>query len=84
MHVPTMVNHKTRDGDGSTRPSGTLRPPCGSLKRPINLGLGKLDRRTGKHKQAPEHLSTATTMYREVDMQFWLEHADVETKERAR
>jgi tetratricopeptide (TPR) repeat protein len=38
-----------------------------------HLGLGKLYRRTGKHEQAQEPLTTATTMYREMDMQFWLE-----------
>ena len=40
-----------------------------------HLGLGKLYRRTGKREQAQEHLITATTMYREMDMRFWLEQA---------
>ena len=31
-----------------------------------HLGLGKLYRRTGKREQAQEHLTTATTMYREM------------------
>src|SRR5262245_18407262 len=31
-------------------------------------GLGKLYRRTGKREQAQEHLTTATTMYREMEM----------------
>ena len=39
------------------------------------LGLGRLYRRTGKREQAREHLTTATTMYREMGMQFWLEKA---------
>ena len=43
-----------------------------------HLGLGKLYRRTGKREQARAHLTTATTMYREMDMQFWLEHAEAE------
>ena len=42
-----------------------------------HLGLGKLYRRTGKREQAHEHLTTATTMYREMDMRFWLEQAQV-------
>ena len=46
-----------------------------------HLGLGKLYRRTGKHEQAREHLTTATTMYREMDMRFWLEQAEAEMKE---
>ena len=41
-----------------------------------HLGLGKLYRRTGKREQAREHLMTATTMYREMDMRFWLEQAE--------
>jgi len=41
-----------------------------------HLGLGKLYRRTGKREQAQEHLTTATTMYREMDMRFWLEKAE--------
>ena len=45
-----------------------------------HLGLGKLYRRTGTPKEAHEHLSTATTMYREMDMRFWLGQADAETK----
>ena len=40
-----------------------------------HLGLGKLYRRTGKCEQAQEHLTTATTMYREMGMTYWLEKA---------
>jgi hypothetical protein len=40
---------------------------------------GKLSRQTGKREQAQEHLATATTMYREMDMRFWLEQAESET-----
>ena len=40
-----------------------------------HLGLGKLYRRTGKREHARENLATATTMYREMDMGFWLEQA---------
>jgi tetratricopeptide (TPR) repeat protein len=45
-----------------------------------HLGLGKLYRRTGEHSQAQEHLTTATTMYREMDMRFWLEQAEAEAE----
>ena len=41
-----------------------------------HLGLGKLYRRTGERQRAHEHLTTATTMYREMDMRFWLEQAE--------
>jgi tetratricopeptide (TPR) repeat protein len=36
-----------------------------------HLGLGKLYRRLGKREQAQEHLTTAATMYREMDMRFY-------------
>jgi hypothetical protein len=38
-----------------------------------HLGLRKLHRRTGKREEAQEHLTTATTMYREMDIGFWPE-----------
>jgi len=41
-----------------------------------HLGLGKLYRRSGKRDQAGGHIATATTMYREMDMRFWLEQAE--------
>ena len=45
-----------------------------------HLGLGKLYRRTGDGVTAEEHLQTATTMYREMDMRFWLELIEAEMK----
>jgi tetratricopeptide (TPR) repeat protein len=46
-----------------------------------HLGLGKLYRRTGQREQARDHLTPATTMYRDMNMRFWLEEAESETKE---
>ena len=46
-----------------------------------HLGLAKLDRDIGQLEQAKEHLAIATTMYREMDMRFWLEQAEAEMKE---
>ena len=43
-----------------------------------NLGLGKLYRCTGKRERAQEHFTTATTMYREMDMRVWLAQAEAE------
>jgi tetratricopeptide (TPR) repeat protein len=43
-----------------------------------HLGLGKLYRRTDKREQAKEHFATATTMYREMGMTYWLEKAEAE------
>jgi class 3 adenylate cyclase/tetratricopeptide (TPR) repeat protein len=48
-----------------------------------HFGLGKLNRRTGKREQAREHLTIAITMYREMDMRFWLEEAEAELRELA-
>jgi tetratricopeptide (TPR) repeat protein len=45
-----------------------------------HLGLGKLYRRTNKREPAREHLTTATMMYREMGMTYWLEKAEVEMK----
>ena len=43
-----------------------------------HLSLGKLHRRTNNHAQARVHLNLATTMYREMDMTYWLEQAQAE------
>jgi hypothetical protein len=48
-----------------------------------HLGLGRLSRRTGKRELARDHLTTATTMYREMDMLFWLEQTEAEMRELA-
>ena len=42
------------------------------------LGLGRLYRRTGQREQAPEHFITATTMYGEMGMTYWLEQAEAD------
>ena len=43
-----------------------------------HLGLGTLYRRAGKREQAQEHLTSAMTMYRDMDMLFWLEQVEAE------
>ena len=48
-----------------------------------HLGLGRLFARTGKREQAREYLITATTMYREMGMTYWLEQAEIEMKKLA-
>ena len=69
-------------GEAHYRKALALAEPRGM--RPLvahcHLGLGKLYRRTGKREQAHEHLTTAATMYREMDMRFWLEKAETELK----
>ena len=44
-------------------------------------GLGKLYHRTNKRERAQEHLATATRMYREMAMTYWLEKAEAEMME---
>jgi tetratricopeptide (TPR) repeat protein len=41
-------------------------------------GLGKLYRSTGKREQAQAHLAAAISMYREMEMTYWLEKAEAE------
>jgi tetratricopeptide (TPR) repeat protein len=43
-----------------------------------HLGLGRLYRRTSNPEQAQDHLTTATAMYGEMDMRFWLAQAQPE------
>jgi tetratricopeptide (TPR) repeat protein len=69
-------------GAGHYRQALALAEPRGM--RPLvahcHLGLGKLSRRTNKREQAQEHLTTATTMYREMGMTYWLEKAEEESQ----
>jgi class 3 adenylate cyclase/tetratricopeptide (TPR) repeat protein len=72
-------------GEAHYRKALALAEPRGM--RPLvahcHLGLAKLYRSTGKREQATKHLSTAATMYREMDMRFWLEQAEGEMRELA-
>jgi class 3 adenylate cyclase/tetratricopeptide (TPR) repeat protein len=43
-----------------------------------HLGLGTLHRRTSQREQARDHLTTAMTMYRDMDMRSWFEQAEAE------
>jgi tetratricopeptide (TPR) repeat protein len=67
-------------GEAHYRDALALAEPRGM--RPLvahcHLGLGKLYRR--KREQAEEHFTTATTMYREMGMTYWLEKAEAEIR----
>jgi tetratricopeptide (TPR) repeat protein len=73
---------KTGQAEASYREALGIAEQIGT--RPLvahcHLGLGKLYRRTGQREQAYEHFTTATTMYREMDMRFWLEQAEAEMR----
>jgi tetratricopeptide (TPR) repeat protein len=58
---------------GLAEPRG-MRP----LVAHCHLGLGTLYARVGKPEQAREHLAAAATMFRDMDMRFWLAQADSE------
>ena len=45
-----------------------------------HVDLGKLYRRIGNTQQAKEHLTTATSMMREMEMGLWLDQAEVQLK----
>ena len=64
--------------DGHYRDALALAEELGMrpLMAHCHLGLGKLYRRTGKRNDAQECLTTATMMYREMDMRFWLDQAE--------
>jgi hypothetical protein len=81
----------TAERDRSYAPGEADRPYAEALgiadslrMRPLaahcHLGLGTLYRCTGKREQAEKHFTTATTMYREMGMTYWLEQAEAELK----
>jgi hypothetical protein len=43
-----------------------------------HLGLGRLYARADRREEVREPLTTAAAMYRQMDMAFWLEQAQVE------
>jgi uncharacterized protein HemY len=42
------------------------------------LALGRLCRRMDRGQEAQEHLTTATSMYSDMGMTYWLEKAEAE------
>jgi DNA-binding winged helix-turn-helix (wHTH) protein/tetratricopeptide (TPR) repeat protein len=72
-------------GEAHYRQALALAEPRGM--RPVvahcHFGLGKLYQRLGKQMEARIHLVTATSMYREMDMSFYLERAEAETGPKA-
>jgi tetratricopeptide (TPR) repeat protein len=67
-------------GEAYYRQALALAEPSGM--RPLvahcHLGLGNLSQQMGRREQAQEHLATSTSMYREIDMRFWLQKAKAE------
>jgi tetratricopeptide (TPR) repeat protein len=84
-----MATHPDRfdpeRGEAHYRQALALAEPPGMrpLVAQCHLGLGKLYRRVGERERAREHLATATSMYRAMDMPYWLEQAQAEVAELA-
>jgi len=74
----TARRDPSEQADGHYRDALALAEELGM--RPLvahcHLGLGKLYRRAGNRDEAREHPTTAISLYRDMDMRFWLEQAD--------
>jgi tetratricopeptide (TPR) repeat protein len=83
--VAEVASHGPRPDVGTAKANyGTSIALASELgMRPLlahcHLGLCRLYRQTGKREQAHEHLTTATKMYREMNMRFWLPKVEAET-----
>jgi hypothetical protein len=55
------------------------RPGMHPLVAHCHVGLGQLYQHIGEREQADQHLTAATTMYRDMDMRFWLMQAEAKT-----
>ncbi len=64
-----------REGRHAVPPVSARQSTAGSLLHEVTY------RRTGRREQSREHRTTATTIYREMDMRFWLEQAEAELME---
>jgi hypothetical protein len=61
----------------SARRSSALRSPCRARNA---ASLSSIHQRVDKREGAHEHLTAATTMYREMGMGFWLEQTEAELR----
>jgi tetratricopeptide (TPR) repeat protein len=84
--IGEIATHNDQDDAGSAAAhyheafSEATRLRMRPLVAHCHLGLAKLYRLTGKHDQAQEHLAVAATMYREMDMRFYLAQAEAEPR----
>jgi tetratricopeptide (TPR) repeat protein len=77
-----LAVRRMSNADASTRYREALTLAAELGMRPLvarcHLGLGRFLQSTDRPEQAREHLATAATMCREMDMRFWLEQAEAE------
>jgi tetratricopeptide (TPR) repeat protein len=75
---PDVATAKTHYGAATALASELgMRP----LVARCHLDLGKLYQLTGERERAHEHLIAATTMYRDMSMEFWLQKAEAEMRQ---
>src|SRR5262249_48013849 len=78
--APHPARFHAEPGEPPSRQALALAEPRGM--RPLvahcHFGLGKMFASTGKREQAREYLTTATTMYREINIRFRLEQAEAD------
>ena len=55
-----------------------MRCACGHSSPTATSASASLEGRRGNREHAQEHLTTATAMYRDMDMTYWLEQAEAE------
>ena len=83
IRIGASVGHSPRPASKRSGWALALAEPRGT--RPFvthcHLGLGKLDTRTGKREQTQVHLTTATTMYHEMDVRFWRRPAETSLRD---
>jgi class 3 adenylate cyclase/tetratricopeptide (TPR) repeat protein len=73
---PERADHHYHDALALAEPRG-MHP----LVAHCHLGLGKLYQRSDTREQARGHLAAATTMYRDMDMRYWLTQAEAASVE---
>jgi DNA-binding SARP family transcriptional activator len=70
----------TENAEANYRKALALAEPRGM--RPLvahcHVSIGRLYRRTGRLQEAHDHLATATTMFREMELTYYLEQAEAE------
>jgi hypothetical protein len=76
-HLDVAIRHQ-RDALALAQDSG-MRP----LSAHCHVSLAKLYLSTAQREQAHEHFATGVTMYREMDMRFWVKKAEQEASELA-
>jgi tetratricopeptide (TPR) repeat protein len=85
-HRPAVFDQGGIDRSGAERAGNTYRQALALATelgmRPLvahcHFGLGKLHAGIGRREEARQHLVAATRLYREMDMRFWLEKAEMQ------